>query len=298
MEYESRHGSTSAGRTAVSREALHYYGQAAAELESIANFPYSYLISYARALVANGDKERAMAIARDIAKYMPGEKLPRAARAYDLGCLLALAGDTAQSLVWLTESYRVFPRRDPYALQDPLLRNLWSSEWGREQLRRLADHPLVGGTWVSANDNGATQYQFFPDRSLWQRRSALETLTGKWSTDEGPTLRLYERSGGAPDATPTFRVDGDSLILFHQGHEYSYRRQDGGLLADYGRKSVTGRVMAEDGSFTRSVGGQVESGRFSTSRTLTDSNRKFWYYWEDPVAGPLYELKSERVPIQ
>lgn len=298
MEYESRYGTAPAGRSAAAREALRYYRQAAGELERIANFPYSYLISYARALVAGGDKARAMAIAEDIAKYMPGEKLPRAARAYDLGCLLALAGDTAQSLVWLKESYRVFPRRDPYALQDPLLRNLWSSEWGREQLRRLADHPLVGGTWVSANDNGATQYQFFPDRSLWQRRSVLETLTGKWSTDEGPTLRLYERSGGVPEATPTFKVEGDNLVLFHQGHEYPYRRRDGGLLAGYGKKSATGRVMAEDGSFTRAVGLQVESGRFSTSRTLTDSNRKFWYYWEDPVAGPLYELKSERVQIQ
>jgi tetratricopeptide (TPR) repeat protein len=291
LEVESRLGASQEGRASAARAAVRYYSQAESEI-SPESVPYSYRISYARALAFTNRVTEASKIAQQLEAELPGSGVYRAARAYDLGCLLALLGRADEALSLLAESYKVFPRRDPSALRDPLLHSLWSSPSRRGRLQRLADHPLVGGSWMSTTD-GVSRYYFYPDGSLWQRRTRSETMTGRWSTTDDHTLVLSARTGGVSDARVSYKISGEHLTLLHNGTEYRYLRKDGDLLSGYSNESALGRTLTNDGSWTREVNGREITGRFSTSRTLSRPARIFWYSWEDPIAGPLFEVLQE-----
>lgn len=293
MEFEARHGSP-ASRVQSAQAAVAYYRAALRELTTIENVPYPYLISYARALAMAGQTGPANELADRIYRRASGDRISRAAQTYDLASVHALSGNEAKAFERLSESYRSFPRRDPYAVRDPLLRSLAASEAGREQLKRLSDHPLVGGTWTSTESSFA-KYQFYPDGSLWQQRTMTQQLKGRWFTLDGRTLRLHGRGNGVPDVTVAYKVESDRLRIAHDGRDFHFTRTGGNVLTEYqAGVSSSGRQLSNDGTWRWANGNPATSGRFSTSRTLTGPKRMFWYSWEDPLAGRLSELRTER----
>lgn len=292
MEFDARHGAP-AFNAQSARASVSYYQSALRELKTIDNVPYPYLISYARALALSGKADQARQVADRVYPRIPADPKVRAARTYDLACVYALSRSTTTAFQRLAESYGMFPRRDPSAIQDPLLRGLALSPAGRQRLENIVDHPLVGGMWRSA-DNKVSIYQFYPDGSLWQRRTLAENLTGFWSASDSRTLRLHDRSNNVQDVTVSYEIRSNQLTILHDGRRFRFTRTDRDLLAGYQNTSESGRRLSSNGTWGWGSGSSVIGGRYSTSRTLAQPERKFWYSWEDPLIGRLSELRVER----
>jgi hypothetical protein len=254
-----------------------------------ASIPYPYSLAYTRSLVRTGSTQSVRQIqmlAGDATAQVEDQRL-QASRLYDCACLYGQLGGEydALALEMLAMSYRAKPRRDPYALRDPELISLVLRR--KAEVINLADHPLIGGQWENPNDSNI--YMFYPDGSLWQRRSG-ERLAGKWNV-VGDQLHLTGRPGLA-DSSCTFQVSSDlgQLQLQHQGIVFDFERDTRSLTAGY---PLHDRRLAEDGSWVWSNGTAAFASRLSTIRTPDQQKREFWFCQEHPLRGRLDQIVVE-----
>lgn len=285
LEFESR----VRGDPKLCVEALRYFDQADALLRGMyANespVAYPYQIARARAFAVTGQSDRCIALVRRMQETLEKEDAQAVAeRSYDLAGVYSLMGRHDQAMEQLRRSYLAVPRRDPQALNDPVLKDLVSRHL--RPAREIVDSPLVG-SWASSS---GSRYIFYPDGSFWQRRPSGE-YSGKWAIRNGQVLELSLRVG-VPDASPRFEVNGDTLTLYAEG-TFTYSRVTGGLLNGKTARQESDRRVMADGRWAWIDGRPASFARFTTSSSVGRSVRGFWYSYEDPTIGRISEL-SER----
>ena len=217
--------------------------------ESGDEFPLQSKITYARALVANGDTEKAKRLFGSIQKLAKSNSevlVELASIALDLG-------NERECLDLVRSSFQSKLRWEPALLKDRRFAKL--SRTGRQSLTEICANPLVG-TWQAAN--GVT-LDFYPTGRVVQRSSS-KRFEGTFQTEDFSYLELRLENEVLKFG---FEVTNNSLRMVGNGKNFEYRRKPIGIVGKWKFSNDDSVEFEADGSWQRNRRGETSSGKYS-----------------------------------